>query len=503
MKQSEKNAWMFLFVLCVILIITIINVIYTYENRDLYFKVINMDMSSMYDILHKTFLPMKFETYCEDWCNNEPSCQAYVINSSMCHLKNFNKGQLTDNSKATVFLRQTPDLKTVIGTSFTSIYPNTCIVDTVLATANYLSPIDCMHQCISTPDCTGFVMTSGLHTSPYTCFLHSGSLENRATSPNSYFVPLNISVTEATSEIVSFEDMKNRAAAAYGYSLTPDAINEKSDTGTGTGTSTSTGTGTTLLQGRYLKIMAPLSSTQSIILQNIQAYSSQENMDKDDGIMKNFSSMRNYMLTSSPTPLQYGDPQQIFNTDTYIVVTAKSNAWLLMDMLDSYPIYSVVIKNRSDAEQYALIGCALQILDTAQSIVWSSNVFPDPVGNTKQIASNEPGKTYASYQKYVFYPPSKIVNGSGVICGDGFYPSNDSCITCDPGYVSIDNNTSCTKCPDGTKITDNLCGLCSVNSISNDNKSECTECSETKIVYNNKCVVGGRYVMICAPENST
>ena len=74
MKQSEKNAWMFLFVLCVILIITIINVIYTYENRDLYFKVINMDMSSMYDILHKTFLPMKYETDCEDWCNNEPSC---------------------------------------------------------------------------------------------------------------------------------------------------------------------------------------------------------------------------------------------------------------------------------------------------------------------------------------------------------------------------------------------------------------------------------------------
>ena len=142
MKQSEKNAWMFLFFLCVILIITIINVIYTYENRDLYFKIINMDMSSLYDILHTTALPMKYETDCEDWCNNEPSCQAYVVNSSLCHLKNFNKGQLTDNSNATVFLRQTPDLKSVIGTSFTSIYPNTCIVDSVLSTARYLSPID-------------------------------------------------------------------------------------------------------------------------------------------------------------------------------------------------------------------------------------------------------------------------------------------------------------------------------------------------------------------------
>ena len=103
----------------------------------------------------------------------------------------------------------------------------------------------------------------------------------------------------------------------------------------------------------------------------------------------------------------------------------------------------------------------------------------------------------------MFYPPSKIVNGSGVICGDGFYPSNDSCITCDPGYVSIDNNTSCTKCPDGSLITDNLCGLCPVNSISNDNKSECTECGETKIVYNNKCVVGGRYIQLCTLGEST
>ena len=510
MKQSEKNAWMFLFFLCVILIITIINVVYTYENRDLYFKIINMDMPSMYDIFHKTALPMKYETDCEDWCNNEPSCQAYVINSSMCYLKNFNKGQLTDNSSATVFLRQTPDLQTVIGTSFTSIYPNTCIVDSVISTASYLSPIDCMNQCISTPDCTGFVMTSGLHSSPYICFLHSGSLENTATSSYSYFIPLNISVTDESTNTVSFEDMQSRAEAKYGYVAAPDISSSGSTLSGSTlngstlsasinGSSTDTGSAT-LPIGRYLKIIAPQNSTQSIILSNIQAYSSKNNMDTNSGLLNS-----NSPVTTYPTPLQWGDSTELTDQvhDTYIVVTAVSNAWVKIDITSNVPIYSVVITNRSDGEQYALVGCTLQILSDTNSVVWSSNAFPDSVANTNQIASNEPGVTYASYQYYIFYPPSNMVNGSGAICGDGFHLSNDTCITCDPGYVSINNNTSCTKCPGGTIIQNNICSLCPVNNISNIDNTECIVCDSTKIIYNNDCVVGGRYLYIVSPPNST
>ena len=191
MKKSEKNALFIGSILFVFLIILLISLIKWLENRDIYFQFSGMDMEG-YNIPLKTYIPMMFSTDCDDWCDNDPSCQAYVIsNTSFCTLKSTNRGIITENATSNLFLRQTPDVETVIGSSFTSIYPNTCITDSVISTMRYLSPIDCMRQCQNTTNCTAVVVTTTLSTAPYTCFLHSGSLQNVSAASYSYFIPIN------------------------------------------------------------------------------------------------------------------------------------------------------------------------------------------------------------------------------------------------------------------------------------------------------------------------
>ena len=194
MYKSERRAFFLLIVLSVIIIVTIINVIYTfYYERDLYFAVPNTTMNG-FNVSFKTSLPIKYKTDCEDWCNQEPSCQAYeTTNTSFCSLKTFNGGKLSDKQGSTVFLKQTADISPMLGGSFSSLYNETTLInDPDIAVSYYLSPIDCMKQCLLTPSCTGFVMTTSLHSSPYQCFLKSSALENTSSASYSMMIPLNL-----------------------------------------------------------------------------------------------------------------------------------------------------------------------------------------------------------------------------------------------------------------------------------------------------------------------
>ena len=148
MYASEKNAWIIFFCVCFGLAIVIINAMSQFENRYIYFKIQGMDME-FNDIMYNTSLSMTYPADCEDWCNNEPKCQAYVVsNSSFCSLKSFNRGRLVDNASKSVFLRQTPNVDPILGSSFTLVYPNTYVTDNLLTiyVINYLSPIDCMNE---------------------------------------------------------------------------------------------------------------------------------------------------------------------------------------------------------------------------------------------------------------------------------------------------------------------------------------------------------------------
>jgi len=186
----------FLFILCIIILITIIviNAYTKFESHDIYFGIPKMDMVGN-DIRYKTNLSMTYTTDCEDWCNNEPSCKAYVVeiapNVSLCHLKNTNTGPLRSDATKTVNLRQTPNLDPLLGVSFSSVFVDTDCPTNDIAQINWVSPIDCMSHCVATPTCTGFIMTTDLHPSPYTCYLKSGSLENTVPSPNLYMMPMN------------------------------------------------------------------------------------------------------------------------------------------------------------------------------------------------------------------------------------------------------------------------------------------------------------------------
>ena len=85
MSISEKRALFLLLVLLVILVLSVLNFIYAFVyERDVYFGLVNSTMSG-YNVPFKTAIPMKYTTDCEDWCNQEPSCQAYeVTNASFC-----------------------------------------------------------------------------------------------------------------------------------------------------------------------------------------------------------------------------------------------------------------------------------------------------------------------------------------------------------------------------------------------------------------------------------
>ena len=193
MRESVENdnAMFVIVILIIIGFFVFAGVIRFLESRDVYFTFTGIDMTG-YDIPSKTSLSMSFSTDCDEWCDNEPSCQAYVVtNNSFCTLKSSNKGVIQDDPYRTLYLRQTPDIQSVLGSSFTSIYPNTCITDSLISTMNYLSPIDCMTQCIATPSCVAAVITTTLSSSPYTCFLHSGTIENVSNASYTYLLPIN------------------------------------------------------------------------------------------------------------------------------------------------------------------------------------------------------------------------------------------------------------------------------------------------------------------------
>ena len=193
MRESVENdnAMFVIVILIIIGFFVFVGVVRWLESREVYFTFTGMDMPG-YDIPSKTSLSMSFSTDCDEWCDNEPSCHAYVVtNNSFCTLKSSNKGVIRDDPYKTLYLRQTPDIQNVIGSSFTSIYPNSCITDGLISTLNYLSPIDCMTQCITTPNCVAAVITTTLSSAPYTCFLHSGTIDNVSDASYSYLLPIN------------------------------------------------------------------------------------------------------------------------------------------------------------------------------------------------------------------------------------------------------------------------------------------------------------------------
>ena len=141
---------------------------------------------------------MTYPSDCEDWCNNEPMCQSYVVqttpNVSLCFLKNTNTGPLVTDTTTAVYLRQTPNVDPLLGGSFSSVFVDTDCPTNDLVSVNWVSPIDCMSHCVSTPSCTGFVMTTELDSTPYTCYLKSGSLQNTISVSYRYMIPMNVSM---------------------------------------------------------------------------------------------------------------------------------------------------------------------------------------------------------------------------------------------------------------------------------------------------------------------
>ena len=190
----------FLFIFCIIVLITIIviNAYSKFESHDIYFGIPNMNMNG-HDILYKSNLSMTYPSDCEDWCNNEPSCKSYVIkttpNVSLCFLKDTNTGALVTDSTTNVYLKQTPNLDPLLGVSFSSVFVDTDCPTNDLVSVNWVSPIDCMSHCVATPTCTGFIMTTELDSTPYTCYLKSGSLQNTISVSYRYMMPMNVSTS--------------------------------------------------------------------------------------------------------------------------------------------------------------------------------------------------------------------------------------------------------------------------------------------------------------------
>ena len=77
--------------------IIVINVYTKFESHDIYFEMPKMDILGN-NIHYKTNLPMKYTSDCEDWCNNKPLCQAYIVETApnvlLCYLKDTNTGPL-------------------------------------------------------------------------------------------------------------------------------------------------------------------------------------------------------------------------------------------------------------------------------------------------------------------------------------------------------------------------------------------------------------------------
>lgn len=147
----------------------------------------------------------------------------------------------------------------------------------------------------------------------------------------------------------------------------------------------------TSLKARYIKISNPKVSCMNIA--EIQVFSSEggDNIAKGKVSTKS-SDYDNILVAGNITD---GDLKNLAHT------SCKDTPWMQVDLGSDLPIYSIVVVNRLDCCQGRIKGSVLEIINNANTSVWSSNPFKGPSGD----ATSQDG--IDGFGFYMFNLPAK------------------------------------------------------------------------------------------------